>query len=309
MMSAVGGARARRVVGVSLGSSRRDHQATLVLDGVQVSIQRRGTDGDLERARERLTELDGQVDAIGLGGIDRWLVVDGARYTVRDAQWLVANVKTTPVVDGRGLKECFEPRVIRDLLAQGQIDPSQRVLMVSALDRFGMAESFYALGFPTVAGDLIFGVGLDMPILSRRELVDLARRLLPQVVNRPFTELYPVGEAQNRDPDPRYERYFDEAEIIAGDFHLIRKYLPPTLAGKVVVTNTTTADDVEQLRRRGVRLLVTTTPVLEGRSFGTNVVEAAVVAVTGVTPEDSRWQPTVDGLKIEFGQLNLNPVQ
>jgi hypothetical protein len=38
---------------------------------------------------------------------------------------------------------------------------------------------------------------------------------------------------------------------------------------------------VEELRKAGVKYLVTTTPVLEGRSFGTNMMEAALVAVAG----------------------------
>jgi hypothetical protein len=38
---------------------------------------------------------------------------------------------------------------------------------------------------------------------------------------------------------------------------------------------------VETFRKAGVKYLVTTTPVLEGRSFGTNMMEAALVAVSG----------------------------
>ena len=53
------------------------------------------------------------------------------------------------------------------------------------------------------------------------------------------------------------------------------------MPGKVVVTNTTTPEDVELFRKAGVKYLVTTTPVLDGRSFGTNVMEAALVAISG----------------------------
>ena len=41
--------------------------------------------------------------------------------------------------------------------------------------------------------------------------------------------------------------------------------------------------DVEILRQRGVELLVTTTPRLDGRTFGTNVIEATLVAVAGAS--------------------------
>lgn len=56
---------------------------------------------------------------------------------------------------------------------------------------------------------------------------------------------------------------------------------PEDLAGKWVVTNTTTAENVEMLRARGVRLVITTTPRYEGRSFGTNALEAALTAYAG----------------------------
>ena len=49
--------------------------------------------------------------------------------------------------------------------------------------------------------------------------------------------------------------------------------------GKIIVTNTTTPEDVELLRARGVSHLVTSTPRLDGRSFGTNMMEAALVAL------------------------------
>ena len=57
--------------------------------------------------------------------------------------------------------------------------------------------------------------------------------------------------------------------------------MPERLDGKVIATNTTTPDDVELFRQMGVKYLVTSTPVLEGRSFGTNMMEAALVAVAG----------------------------
>ena len=43
------------------------------------------------------------------------------------------------------------------------------------------------------------------------------------------------------------------ATVIAGDCHYIKRYMPARLDGKVICTNTTTAEDVEQFRRAGVR--------------------------------------------------------
>jgi len=57
--------------------------------------------------------------------------------------------------------------------------------------------------------------------------------------------------------------------------------LPARLDGKTIVTNTTTDEDVALLKERGAAYLVTVTPRLDGRSFGTNVMEAALTALAG----------------------------
>ena len=53
------------------------------------------------------------------------------------------------------------------------------------------------------------------------------------------------------------------------------------MAGKVIITNTVTKEDRELLKNAGIYCLITTTPNFNGRSFGTNVLEAALVALAG----------------------------
>jgi hypothetical protein len=55
--------------------------------------------------------------------------------------------------------------------------------------------------------------------------------------------------------------------------------MPDDLTGKIIVTNTTTQKNVEELKKRNLHILVTVTPRLEGRSFGTNVMEAILLAL------------------------------
>ena len=64
--------------------------------------------------------------------------------------------------------------------------------------------------------------------------------------------------------------------------------MPEKLDGKIIATNTTTPDDVDLFRTAGVKYLVTTTPVLDGRSFGTNMMEAALIAASGKGRELTR---------------------
>jgi hypothetical protein len=107
----------------------------------------------------------------------------------------------------------------------------------------------------------------------------LARLVLPVLLRLPTRFFYPSGESTQGEPSAALARQLDRVEIIGGDFLQIQANLPRRLDGKVIVTNTTTARDVEDLRARGLRALVTSTPRLEGRSFGTNVMEALALAM------------------------------
>ncbi len=285
----------KRVVSVSLGSSKRNHKVTAEFLGEEFEIARMGTDGDFKRAVELIKELDGKVDAIGLGGIDVYLYVRDKRYAIRDGQKLVNAAKVTPVVDGSGLKNTLEREVVRVLAREtGLLKKGTKVLMVSSVDRFGMAQTFGELGCEIIFGDLIFALGIPCPIKSMKVLETLARIVLPAITLVPFQMLYPTGKKQESQDEAKVKKFapfYKWAEVIAGDFHFIRRYMPYGLNGQVILTNTTTKDDIEFVKERGSGVLVTTTPEFGGRTFGTNVMEAALVALLGkplaeITPGD-----------------------
>jgi hypothetical protein len=277
----------KRIVSVSLGSASRDHHAQATLFGEEFDIRRTGTDGSLDRALEKIRELDGQVDAIGLGGIDVYLYAGRKRYALRDGVRLLEAAKITPVVDGSGLKNTLEREAVGYLRNELGIElRGRKVLMVSALDRFGMAQALVDAGADVLFGDFIFALDLDKPVRGLAEFEALAEKYLPDACKLPFQFFYPTGKKQDRAPQPKYPEYYAEAEIIAGDFHFMRQFMPERLDGKIILTNTLTANDVEELRKRNVRLLVTTTPDFGGRSYGTNVVEAILLAHLGKRWED-----------------------
>jgi hypothetical protein len=285
----------KHVVSVSLGSSRRDFRVELELLGEPVRLERVGTDGDLRRYARVLEELDGRVDAIGLGGLDLVLRAGRRRYWVRDALRASSRVRRTPVVDGSGLKDAWEPYVVDRFLPErvGFSLRGRRVLQVSSVDRFGMAEAVARAGAEVVYGDFLFALGLPIPLRSLRSVEVLARLLLPVLTRLPIRWLYPTGQRQEQ-TTPRYPRYFRWAQVVCGDFHFIRRYMPHDLQDKVVLSQTLTRSDVEELRRRGVALLVTVTPEIAGRSPGTNVFQALVVAFARESPERIAPEAYVD---------------
>jgi hypothetical protein len=291
-----------RVVSVSLGSSSRDHIAHVELLGHSFTIERRGTDGNLDKACRIIQELDGRVAAIGLGGIDLYVVVGNRRYVLPDAARMAKMAKTTPVVDGSGLKDTLERETIRRLQRDRVLDfKGAKVLLVSAVDRFGMAEQLVESGAHVVFGDLQFLLGVPLPMRKLSTLKRLGSIILPVATRLPYKMLYPTGEKQKTIKSSRnHQKFYHEAEIIAGDFLLIRRYLPDRISGKTILTNTVTQQDIELLRARGARRLITTTPEFEGRSFGTNVMEGVFAALGARTSieysnllQQLGWQPRV----------------
>jgi hypothetical protein len=294
----------KKVVSVSLGSASRDHRVQVDLLGERFDIARIGTDGSLDKAIAALRALDGTVDALGLGGIDVYLYAGTDRYALRDGLRLLEAVKTTPVVDGSGLKNTLERGAVAFIVERLGIPlRGTRVLMVSALDRFGMAQALVQAGADVVFGDFIFALDLDRPVRGLDEFEEMARKYLPDACKLPFQFFYPTGKKQDRAPQPKYPEYYEDAEIIAGDYHFMRQFMPERLDGKTILTNTVTAGDVDFLRARGVARLITTTPDFGGRSFGTNVLEAALVALLGKRVADV----TEDDYRHLLRELDLQP--
>ncbi len=282
----------KHVVSVSIGSSKRDHRVVLVIGGEDIIVERIGTDGDLQKAIQLIEELDGTVDAFGMGGIDAYLAAGKNRYVIKDAVPMQDAAKKTPIVDGSGLKMSLEKEL------PGYIDrhvtrlSGKKVFIMPAIDRYGMAEGFRDLGCQLVMGDMMVALGINIPIKSLSALDKIASVIAPIACRLPFEMLYPTGKEQNKGASKagRIDRFFYEADIIAGDFHYIRQYMPTGMHGKMMVTNTVTQEDIEWMRGTGVHTLVTSTPDLGGRSFGTNVIEALLVALSG--KKDGGLQPS-----------------
>ncbi|MEZ4633160.1 MAG: quinate 5-dehydrogenase [Deinococcales bacterium] len=272
----------KHVVSVSLGSPSRDIDQQINLLGQDIHLERRGCDSNLNKAAKLIREIDGKVDAIGLGGIDLYISTGDKHYQFRQAAYLAKQAKITPVVCGAGLKQSLESYVIQNL-AKGLNLPQQRVLLVSAVDRFGMAKALVEAGADCRFADLMFALKLPITISSLKNVATLGAALLPILTQLPISWLYPTGEKQTSEKKalPKFiEKAYDWATVIAGDWHFIRRYSPKDLSGKIILTNTTTSQDIEFLRSKGAKSLITTTPRFNGRSLATNLLEAALIAVS-----------------------------
>jgi hypothetical protein len=188
------------------------------------------------------------------------------------------------VVDGTGLKTTLEkkaaPFVDAKLGDYIQKMGGKKAFIMTGADRWGLAHGFVQAGYECTFGDFMFSLGINIPLHTEKQLKSLAALVMPLAGRLPFDWVYPTGEKQE-ERKPKYPKWFQWAPVIAGDCHYIKRYMPNDMNGKVVVTNTTTTEDVALFKQCGVKYLITTTPVLEGRSFGTNMMESALIAISG----------------------------
>lgn len=273
----------KHVISVSLGSSTRDHSVETELLGEKFLIERIGMDGDYKKFLDTVKTIDGKVDAIGIGGISIYLPVKSRTYVIQSALPLIREIKKTPVADGSMLRNTLEPYATHSIYKKGIVDfPGKKVMITSAVDRYALTEAFVSLNCDIVCADVVFVLGLPFVVKSLKGLNRLAKLIAPTVTKLPFDLLYPTGQREEKVENPKkFAKYYNEADIIAGDFNYIKRYMPDDLGGKIIITNTVTRENIEELRIRGVSLLITTTPEFNGRSFGTNVLEAVVVAALG----------------------------
>jgi hypothetical protein len=292
----------KHAVSISIGSSTRNKSVEVELLGERVCIERIGTDGSMEKAAQLYKQLDGKVDAFGVGGTDLGLTVGSKWYPLQSVQPMVRYIKRTPVVDGGGLRHTLESEIAQFIEAQiGSYIKEKKVLITAGVDRWDMAVSFTGAGYDCVFGDLMFGLGIPIAIRSLSAIKILAALLLPVVGRLPFEWIYPTGEKQEK-CIPKWGKYYQWATVLAGDCLYIKRHMPERLDGKVIATNTTTTEDVERFRNAGVKYLVTSTPVLEDRSFGTNMMEAAFIAVA-----DKGRRLTHEELQQMLHQLGFHP--
>jgi hypothetical protein len=274
----------KKILSISIGSASRDHTTRHVFLGQEFEITRMGTNGDVEKAAQLYREMDGKVDAFGVGGAGFYLQVADKRYYFREPKKFRKAIRISKVGDGSRVKGLLEKRAFVALEKylnekEGKTLKGMPALQTCVMERYGMGKAMVESGLDVTFGDFMFALGLPFTMKTLGQARLLAAIFLPPVSLMPFAWLYPLGSEQDKPPKPRWTKYYRQSYVIAGDFMQIRQNMPDDLTGKIVVTNTTTSKNVEELKARNLHILVTVTPRLEGRSFGTNVMEATLLAL------------------------------
>jgi predicted amino acid dehydrogenase len=298
---------------------KHDEEFTVRFLGQQVGVLRRGCGGSVERARELIAAYDGKVDAIGLQGMPARLQLGPAHAEHVYAAQLCDLATETPVVDGSGIRAGVERwGVILADRAQPGIFSAKRVLMVPGLNHNGLIQALERRASAVRYADPYIYFGWPrMPGVGSGAMLNRAARFeVDQLSTAPFRRIYPVsGEAGRQ----RASVPFLWADVIAGDIGAVRRYAPKKLKRKTVIVNHADEQDLADLRDRGVDILITMMPSLDGDDLGrwpSSVVEAALVALrtdpdAPLTEDtyldlmaDIQWSPAVRYLQPNEAKVN-----
>ena len=171
----------------------------------------------------------------------------------------------TPIVDGSGVRDGLERwAVMLADRAQPGIFAEKIVLMTPGLNHAGLIDELNKHSRTIRYADPFVFFNLpDFPLVGSRQTLERAAGLtLDRLHDAPFRRLHPSAGTPNAH---RPESPFHSADILAGDIGAIRRYAPALLERKTIVVEYATAEDLEDLRERGVSIVVTLMPSLDGK--------------------------------------------
>ncbi|MEW5986735.1 MAG: serine carboxypeptidase [Chloroflexota bacterium] len=249
--------------------------------GQTIQVQHLGCNGDLDVMAGRIAELDGRVAAIALQGVSRHLRLGKEKVEHSEAAKVFGLAKTTPVVDGSGVRAAMERWAVRLANeAQPGILSRKRVLMTPGLNHQGLAQALGEYTEELRYGDPFIYFALPgTPGVGNPETLDtFATPTLAQLSELHYKRLFPEAGAPGR---PRSPKPFEWADVLAGDVGAIRRYAPTKLKRKIIVTEAASEEDAADLTGRGALAIVTTMPPLghELSHLSAATFEACLVAL------------------------------
>jgi predicted amino acid dehydrogenase len=301
----------KRIVSISLGTSRRNYCCTLTVLGQRVEVRHIGTNGNSAHAAMLARAYDGEVDVISLDIPAVAAHLRAACYTHPGVREIVEQTRKTPVVYGQVLRTTLERwAVLRASEALSVAWHTCRVLLPFGIESYQAASALEALQPRMRFADPLFHTGVPFvpPLRSRAQLEQYSATVLPALLLLPLRFMLGTPGTQGR-ASQRIRHLFKQADLIVGKCETIVRAAPPAMPGRIILTDDPSPAEIEDLRRRGVATLVTLTqPLCAQQPFlSAAVLEAIITAVNGHNgpPDEAKaldwitaagWEPAIHHL-------------
>lgn len=299
------------VVNISLGPSKDDYDFKTRFMGQDFHVMRFGTDGDMERAADLLTEWDTRADAIGLGYVQFPYTIGPKEMIEKQSERLYKLCRrlSTPVTAGNSLRSVGHEWSVRHIqYTQGNnYFNNSRVLFLTGMINYTLAVALSEYTSNLKFCDPITDHGIPKFLGSVKDLELYARGIhgiLEWVPSKTFSNFAMPLKVYN---DFLIRQAIQQASIIVVPYFDFYRYLRncelKELNGKIVITSTAYADRILHLKERGVSVIIDTTPKMLENVVGVSVLEAMIMAALNKTSDTL----STDDLLEVITELRMDP--
>ncbi|WP_097459252.1 dehydrogenase [Mangrovitalea sediminis] len=278
----------KTVISISLGDADQDYDFNTRFLDEDFRIVRMGCNGDLKRAEALIQEWEPMADAIGLAQMPEHYQI-GQRSVVQPDTWrLEKSVTRIPVTTGKTLRGILQEWAVRH--AQNQMKgcfDNARILFFSGQTHYRLARVMAEFSDNLLFADALRQTGLPNMLTSINALEWYTAAGTPLSAGGGLSLLGSTLALSRKLPLNETWRHHwlqqavRDANVVVASYEELAPFSLEELAGKILITSTISPERLEQLRDKGVNMVIDTTPQLFERAVGVNVIEAMIMAAVG----------------------------
>ena len=292
----------KKIVGITLGSSKKDFEFTTEFLGQEYSVKRLGTDGDTAKAWELMRRYQARADVIGLGEVDDHYRIGTRTMENKTTRELMHVVTRIPATTGAALRRLLQVRALHHVQKElGNYFNNNLVLFLSGMRNYDLAVAMSEYTQNLTFADPVFQTGslLTLNSLSQLELYARGSELL--LNNMPGQIL---GNALSMLKNKRVAAEVVKSHVIVGTFAEIKAVAnSKNLKGKTLITSAIDDDRLEFFRQHEVNLVIDVSPKLFDQVCGTYILEAMILAKLDKDPHEI----SDDDLHEIISELDIKP--
>ncbi|MDP2370507.1 dehydrogenase [Rhodoferax sp.] len=290
----------KKVVTVTLGSSKQDFEFKTEFLGQQFSVRRLGADNDTGKAWELMRRQQATADAIGLGEISDHYQVGLRTVVNKETQRLMNVVTRVPVTTGATLRRLLQVRAVRHVQKElGNYFNNNLVLFLSGMRNYDMAVAMTDYTKNLSFADAVFQTGAPT-LLGSLDMLELYAKGSNLVLNNTpgqVLESSLAGYKKNR-----VAAAVAKSHVVVGTFAEIKAVTQEgNLVGKTLITSAVDDERMSFFKDHKVNLVIDVSPKLFDEVVGINTLEAMILAALEKPPEevsDDDFSEILDELKI-----------
>ena len=275
----------KKVVTVTLGSSKQDFEFKTKFLGQEFSVKRMGADNDTGQAWELMRRQQASADAIGLGEIgDHYQV--GLRTVVnKETQRLLNVVTRIPATTGATLRRLLQVRAVRYVQKElGSYFNNNLILFLSGMRNYDMAVALSDYSKNLSFADALFQTGAPAMLTSLEQLELYAKGSEWALSGKSGERL---EAAMSGFKSNRIAGVVAKSHVIVGTFAEIKAVGNATnLEGKTLITSAVDEERMAFFTKCKVNLVVDVSPKLFEKVVGVNTIEAMILAALGKTVDE-----------------------